>query len=199
MSAEQDPTHPTGVVEKKDTGGGPNPNVTRSRDRKANAALQLRVEGEDWDEIAEVIGYPTGRAAQVATERALESELREESSQKIMRSMAGKRLEKLLKGVWDKATNGDDPEHLAAVDRARLIIDRHAKLYGLDAPTQVVVSSPSENQLEAWVAEATRHRTPQMTEASIFDDDVVDAEVVDEEKDPVSTGNPEEPDAAPAE
>ena len=30
-------------------------------------------------------------------------------------------------------------------------MDRHAKLYGLDAPTEVVVHNPTQTELEAWV------------------------------------------------
>lgn len=168
---QQDSSHPTGV----DT-DAPGSDPARARDRKANAALQMKLAGATWDEIAEVIGYPTARQALVATERALEKELHEERSQRHLRGLAGKRLERLLRSVWSKAINPEHPEHLQAVARAREVIDRHAKLYGLDAPTEFVVSSPSASQLEAWVASVVQQRSPQVEEANIFDAEVVEDE-----------------------
>lgn len=186
---QHDATHPTGVV---DDGNGTNGGLTRSRDRKANAALQLRAEGEDWEDIAAIIGYPSGQACRVATERALEKELKDESSKKHMRVMASKRLEALLKSVWHKATDPDSPEHLAAVDRARLLIDRHIKLYGLDAPTELVVNSPTQATLDAWVAKVLSSETPAVPEADIFDIEYT------EDEGPSSESEPEEAHALPA-
>lgn len=166
-----DSSEESGIRDESPRGDG---TVARARDRKANAALQMRIAGASWEDIAEVIGYPTPRAALVSTERALERELKTEESQKHMRSMAGKRLDRLLRGVWPKAINDDHPEHLMAVDRARLLIDRHAKLYGLDAPTEFVVTNPSQSELERWVSEVISVSSPGMQEADIFDADVLE-------------------------
>ena len=168
MAIEYDPSHPTGVADDSPRGGSL---PARARDRKANAAIQLKIAGASWDEIAEVVGFPSGRAALVATERALEKELQTEESQKHMRSLAGRRLERLLRGVWTKAIDPNNPEHLQAVDRARLIIDRHAKLYGLDAPTEFVVTNPSQTELESWVAKVIRESSNDLEEPDIFDVD----------------------------
>jgi hypothetical protein len=176
MATEQDPTHPTGVSDDSPKGGSA---VARARDRKANAAIQMRLAGATWDEVAEVVGYPSARTAIVATEKALEKELRTEESQKMMRSLVGKRLERLLRSVWTKAINSEHPEHLQAVDRARQLIDRHAKLYGLDAPTEFVVSSPSASELEKWVSTVLKESRPALPEADIFD-----VEVVEDEEEP---------------
>ena len=173
MAHEQDPTDPTGI---KDLSPRGESETTRARDRKANAAIQLKIAGATWDEIAQTVGYPSARHAIVATEKALEKELHSEESQKAMRSMAGKRLERLLRGVWTKAIDTSHPEHLLAVDRARLLIDRHAKLYGLDAPTEYVVSSPSAAQLETWVASVIQQKRPALEEADIFDIEVLEDE-----------------------
>lgn len=171
----QDSSHPTGVA--PDEGDKNNDQtLIRARDRKANAALQMRLAGATWEEIAEAIGYPTARAALVATERALEKELQTEESQKAMRGIAGKRLERLLRGVWTKAINPDNPEHLAAVTKARELIGQHSKLYGLDAPTEHVVHSPSQQELEAWVSEVVVLQRPQLEEGDIFDIDYEEIE-----------------------
>lgn len=171
MTVSQDSTHPTGVSDTSPRGGS---EVARARDRKANAAIQLRIAGASWDEIAQSLGFPTPRAALVATERALEKELKSEESQTAMRSMAGKRLERLLRGVWTKAIDPQHPEHLVAVDKARQLIDRHAKLYGLDAPTEFVVNNPAQAELEKWVATVISESRPALEEADIFDAEVLE-------------------------
>ena len=168
---EQDPNDPTGISDHTPRG---NSEVARARDRKANAALQLRMAGATWEEVAESMGFPSARAAIVATERALEKELKTEESQRQMRTLAGKRLERLLRSVWTKAINPDDPDHLTAVDKARQLIDRHAKLYGLDAPTEYVVSSPAQSELERWVSTVLNETRPQLEEGDIFDVEVIE-------------------------
>lgn len=179
---QQDSSDPTGVSAPE---GNRDKEVIRARDRKANAALQMKMAGATWDEIAEVIGYPTARLALVATERALEKELKTGEGQAYMRGLAGKRLERILRGVWTKAINPDHPEHLAAVTKARELIAQHSKLYGLDAPTEMVVHSPAQQELEKWVAEAVSHTVPQLEEANIFD---VEWEDVEEEPPVTSEG-----------
>lgn len=161
----QDSTDPTGVV-------SDNPRdkeVIRARDRKANAAIQLRLEGCDWDEIAEAIGYPTGRAALVATERALEKELRTESKD-AMRKMADRRLTRLLQSVWKKAIDEESPEQMVAITKARELIADHRRLFGLDAPAEISLHSPSEGEIAAWVAEVAKVKMPELEEGDIFED-----------------------------
>lgn len=171
----QDSTHPTGVTDESPRG---NAEVARARDRKANAAIQLSIAGASWDEIATVVGYPTARQAKVAVERALEKELHTESSQKFLRALYGKRLDRLLRAVWGKAIDTEHPDQFVAVAEARRIIDRQARLTGADAPTEYVVTTPAQAELERWVSEVLKHKAPELEEADIFD--VVEGEVVDE-------------------
>ena len=86
----------------------------------------------------------------------------------------GKRLERLIRSVWTKAIDPENPDHLTAVDKARQLIDRHAKLYGLDAPTEFVVSSPAASELEKWVSTVINESRPALPEADIFDVEVVE-------------------------
>lgn len=172
MVTWQDPDHPTGVSDNRERAVGGNA-VAKTRQRKADAAISMRLSGATWTEIAQVCGYPTPRAALTATERALVKRLDEEDKVK-MRQLAGARLERLLRGVWNKAIDPNDPEHLAAVQRAREIIDRHAKLFGLDAPTEIVVHNPTKTELETWVLRVMAAGAPQVDEEDIFDIEVVD-------------------------
>lgn len=146
---QQDSTHPTGVASTNDE----NISTIKARSRKAASALQMSLSGASWSEIAMALGFPTPRLARLAVERALEKELRaSDDSIEKMRKMAGAKLDRLLRSVWPKAIDPDNPEHLLAVDRARLIIDRHAKLFGLDMPVEVTIHNPSAREIEEWIA-----------------------------------------------
>lgn len=180
----QDSTDPTGILDTTPRG---NSEVTRARERKANAALQLRGDHYTWDSIAEVLGYPTGRAALVATEKALEDRLASVESKQFVREVLSRQIEKMLKSVMPRAsleptTEKPNPEHLAYVDRAIKLIDSYARLHGANAPTEFVVTNPSAAEIERWVSEVTNADLPDVTEADIFA--TVEGEVV--------------PDAAPA-
>lgn len=174
---EQDSTHPTGVAGtasgRDGKGGIVNGNsVTRARNRKAAAAIELHLSGATWTDIASILGYPTARAALVATERALERQLHDEDREKL-RAKAGQQLNRLLRGVWSKAIDPDNPEQLQAVGKARELLADHRKLWGLDAPTEVIVTSPSEAELDAWVAKVFASQTPDVPQYDVIEGEVV--------------------------
>lgn len=168
----QDSSHPTGVT--SDSAG--RTTVSRARLRKSNAAIQMRLAGASWAEISLALGYPTPRAALVAVEKALERELHSQGDRDNMRRLAGARLERLLRGVWPKATDPEHPEHLYAMTKAREIIAEHAKLYGLNAPTEIVVHNPTQAELEKWVSLVLTGSTPH----TVIEADIIDAETVEE-------------------
>lgn len=167
---QQDSSDPTGVSgparKHNDPGNIP---LKRARERKANAAVQLRLSGATWEQIAEALGYPTARQALVATEKALEKQLTTDPDRAKLRQLAGMRLERLLQSVWGKAVNPENPDHLLAATKAREIIAQHAKLYGLDAPTEVVVHSPTRSEIEDWVARVVAVSVPEVEEYDIFE------------------------------
>lgn len=173
LMIEQDSSHPTGVVDHTPKG---NSEVARARERKAKAAVELRQQGLSWDDIAKVLGYPTPRQALVSVELALERELRTTESQQFMRNMAGQRLDKMINSVWDRATDPTQPDHLAYFDRARAVIQDHAKLFGYVAPQQTTVVSPASQALEAWAALMMKMQSPELQEADIFEAEVVEDE-----------------------
>jgi hypothetical protein len=173
---EQDSSDETGIKDNTPKG---NSAVARARERKAHAALQLSLAGIDWSDIAESVGYPTARAARVAVERTLEAEVFTKESQAILRAHAGKQLQRLTRAVWPKAINPDSPEQLPAAGKAREMIADFRKLYGLDAPTEMVITSPGQQELDQWVAEVLKLKTPALEEPDIFD-----AEVISDTADP---------------
>lgn len=167
MAIVQDPTDPTGV--RADENGSKE--VIRARERKANAAIQMKAAGAEWDEIAEVLGYPDGRSALVAVEKALEREL-SETDKTFLRGIASKRLERLIRAVWPKALDPDSPEQMSAVGRARELIADHRRLHGLDAPTEIAVHTPDTAEIQAWVAKVAAIGAPTLEEDDPFEDTI---------------------------
>lgn len=118
---------------------------------RAEAAVALRLAGATYPEIARTIGYTSAFHAQQAVEKVLAASVGEDGRDRA-RHIEGKRLERLLRSVWSKATNPDSPDHLAYLRASLALIDRHIRLFGLDAPQQMVVYSPAQGEIEAWVA-----------------------------------------------
>jgi hypothetical protein len=148
--------------------------IVRARERKANASLDMALHGANWDVIAEVMGYPTARAAKVAVELALERNLSTVDKQKL-RLMVHGRLNVLLSSVAPKATDPEHAEHLAAAGRYREIVADQRRLWGLDAPQEILVTNPTQREIDDWVGVAVSKGVPDVRE-----DDIVDGEVVED-------------------
>lgn len=173
MPMAQDSSDPTGVAKVGD--GKNSTELVRARDRKANAALDMAIHGANWDQIAEVLGFPTPRAAKVAVEIALEKNLSQVDRQK-MRLLVHARLNAALQSVSGKAMDPEDPEHLVAVGRYREIVADQRRMWGIDAPQELLITNPTQRELDAWVGLAVSQGIPDVEE-----DDVVDGEVIDDE------------------
>lgn len=93
--------------------------------------IELRRAGLTWTTIAQQTGYsgPSGayKAYQRAAERLIRPNLEEH------RDMELDRLDRLQAAVWTRAAGGD----VKAIDSVLRIIDRRARLLGLDAPQKI--------------------------------------------------------------
>jgi hypothetical protein len=140
--------------------------------RRSDAAVALRIAGATYDDIAATLGYRSAAAAAVQVERALAKTVTPINREQL-RDLAGRRLERMIRSAWPKAVNPDSPEQLPAIRTVRDLIDRHARLYGLDAPAEIVVHTPTTAEIEQWVASVLTSAVPDVIEA-----DVVEAEVI---------------------
>lgn len=130
---------------------------------RAEAAVALKVAGATYSQIARALEYNSVHQARVAVERALAATVGDDDRMQ-QRFINGRRLERLLRSMWGKATDEKNPEHLAAARTALAIIDRHIRLYGSDAPAQMVVHSPTQvefNQVLSLIASRVVNDTPQ--------------------------------------
>lgn len=104
----------------------------RTADRRRRA-VDMRIAGATWEQIARQLGYASPGAACTDVKRALEASLAEmHQSVAVMRHQAELRLERLLQAVWPAAMDGDPK----AVEQVRGIVADLRRLYGLDEPTR---------------------------------------------------------------
>ncbi len=108
---------------------GTRPKRARPSDRRRRA-LKLRMKGLTYSDIARQVGYASPSGAYEAVRKALDYEAYETAAE--YRKLHVARLEALLAGIWNLAREGK----LGAVDRVLNLLEREARLLGLDLPTQ---------------------------------------------------------------
>lgn len=143
------------VGELVDSGKDPNADLDRPHGdtaTRSQAALTMKLAGASYSEIAQQLGYSSAWNARTAVERVLAESADSDDDRAKMRELTTRRLERLLKSVMPKAVDPRSPEHLAYNARALAIIDREARLHGIDAPTQAVVVTPAAERVEQYVA-----------------------------------------------
>ena len=116
-------------------------------ERKRNA-LELRLAGASYRDIADALQVSPATALQDCKEALADIPAQQADE---MRTVELSRLDRLQRAVWPRAIKGD----LQAVDRAIKIIDRRAKLFGLDAPQQVQITA-NDIDLDAAVDKMLR-------------------------------------------
>jgi len=114
------------------------PDCVAATGRRADA-LALRIKGLTFAGIGDALGVDTSTAyrdvrAALAATLAECAELAEH-----LRELENQRLDELQASLWDKALAGVLP----AADRILRIMERRAKLNGLDAPQKIAPTDPT--------------------------------------------------------
>lgn len=137
--------------------------------RSSKAAVALKVAGASYDEIAEVLEYVSPAAARIAVESALSASVDANTDYRSLRAVASLQLDGLLKSVWGRARDANDPDQLAYGRMALSVIDRKIKLHGIDAPQMITIIDPSAEEFEKVIAmAATRMGAIPAQEGDIF-------------------------------
>ena len=100
---------------------------------RVSDAIQLRIGGASFDTIASACGYSNGKAAWEAVMDNLRRMVREPAQELV--SLELTRLDGLFLTAYPLARNGS----LTAIDRCIKIMERRARLLGLDLPQQVEI------------------------------------------------------------
>lgn len=102
----------------------PDPKISAAE--RQRQALELRKAGLSYDLIARRLNYRSRSGAYKAVQTALKKMLREPADE--LRQLELERLDAMLLGLWPQAQRGNQ----GAVDRVLKIMERRAKLLGLD-------------------------------------------------------------------
>jgi len=101
-------------------------------------ALDMRKAGVPYATIAERLGYRGASGAHAAVGTALKRTQQEPADE--LRQIEIERLDRMLLAIWPQVVGGN----FGAIDRALRIMERRAKLCGLDAPTRQDLTSKGE-------------------------------------------------------
>lgn len=137
-------------------GGIPNPEVVA----KEQEVVKLRRGGLTWDLIAERVGYSNPSGAYRAYQKALERVVAEDIN--AIRELETERLDLAQSAIWGKVLQGDNP----SIANLLRIMERRAKLLGLDQPTRIqaeVISYDGNSvraELERILAQSSNSSAP---------------------------------------
>jgi hypothetical protein len=133
------------------------------------AVVELRREGKTWQQIADVVKYATPMGAWKAYQRACQRTLQEPTDE--ARRIELDRLDALQRTYWEPAVEGN----LRAADFVLRVIDRRARILGIDAPQKIqaevvnyegVGSIDAEVDRIARIIEAAEHAERERTESN---------------------------------
>lgn len=127
------------------------PGMTReqqvaAREREARV-LELRKAGATFDEIAQALDYRDKSGAKRAFDRAMRATIQQPADE--IRFLEVERLDAMQKALWPKVTAGDTK----AIGQCLNVMDRRARLLGLDAPTRQHVTVITRDATEQAIAE----------------------------------------------
>jgi hypothetical protein len=172
-----------------------NADLNLKGEQKAEAALALILYGASWSKAARITGYSSAFRCRAAVERVLATSANSSLDRDRMRNITEKRLNKLLQSVMPKAIDPGtedkpNPDHLAYNARALALVDRIARLYGVDAPQQFQITATDE-RISEYVGRVRQLAGADMEaeEADIAnaDPDIIEGELVGD-TDAESTG-----------
>ena len=116
-------------------GGKKTSPVTAAAKLKAAKALELRMEGKTFEDIAKEAGYNSKQAAYDAVKRSLDAVTREPAEELIKLDL--ERLDVLWQIQYLNAQGGD----VQALAACMKLMERRARLLGLDAPQKQEVNA----------------------------------------------------------
>ena len=111
---------------------------------RAEKALELRKSGATYERIGNALGVSTSTAQRLAVDALRLVIERGMEGADELRQLEVERLDAMLLSVWRSVRNG----HLGAIDRCIKIMERRARLLGLDAPARQEWSGPGGGPIE---------------------------------------------------
>ena len=132
------------------------------------AAHQQRIAGRSWDQIAEAVGYRSGKIAQMAVTAYLQKAAAENGPLQRQADLHTElhRLDALHASLWPAAIGGD----LKTVNAILKIAERRAKLLGLEHTDK----APAEQQRSIIIGGSTPEYLAALKRACGVPEDEID-------------------------
>jgi hypothetical protein len=111
---------------------------------RAERVFEMRKAGATYDAIVRTVGISKQRAHEIVVSKL--AEIRERTAEKVedVRTIELSRLDDALLSIWPQVRQGNH----GAIDRMVRMMERRAKLLGLDAPTRSEMSGPEGAPIE---------------------------------------------------
>lgn len=136
----------------------------------ARGIASLWTRGANYPEIADEFGISVA-TARMAVERVLADSWDDNEDKTKQRQRVALQLDAMLRSVVDKALDSEEENQLAYHRALLQVIDRKARLLGLDAPVNIQLGLPSKDELDQWVsAVAAYNGTANPVEGDPFDE-----------------------------
>lgn len=110
------------------------------RQARMQKAIDLRSRGASWIDVARECGWSNKQAAHQAVTTELRRRWRESNeSVEALRQQEFERIDGLIQLAWSTIPGSKSETRLQAIDRLNRLMERKAKLMGLDAVQKVQV------------------------------------------------------------
>ena len=113
------------------------------RDKQA-IALEMRRKGHILSEIGAVLGIDRTSTVSKLIQKAMREIVREPAEEVMQMELD--RLDAMFVKAYERAADHEKPLNKEAVDTCLRIMERRAKLLGIDKPTKVASTDPSGEQ-----------------------------------------------------
>ena len=121
--------------------------VEKSRVRSRKAALELKMMGVPFHEIAKVLEFPSAGAARQAVEQAIIDSGSFEGDKENMRALMGLQLDRWHQSIAGKIIDPRNAQQLEYMSMGLRLLERKSRLFGLDAPTKVELHAASNDEI----------------------------------------------------
>ena len=152
--------------------------VAKASKLTVKAMLTPWMAGASYAELAELFDLPSAAAARQAIERALADAAPDSIGDRSMLvKKASMTLDLLQSRIMSKALDPKNPDQRGYLESVLKILDRKAALFGLNAPSTMLLATPGDDELQSFISQlaiASGGDVPQ--EADPFVEMVLDEE-----------------------
>jgi hypothetical protein len=126
--------------------------VTKASKLTIKAMLTPWMAGASYAELADLFDLPSPAAARQAIEKALvESAPDTINDRPMLVKKVSMTLDMLQRSIMMKALDGNNPDQRGYLDTVLKIVDRKAALFGLNAPSTMLIAAPGDDELRSFV------------------------------------------------